>query len=90
MPVTAKEQYTVLIENRPVKLNIRSTESSNIDWIGWPVSGEPLLVVQFSGGGRYVYLDVTRQKAVACAFSKSSGTYLNKHIKPNHDVVKLR
>lgn len=69
---------------------IRPLKSSNISWIGWPDTGEPLMVVEFSNGTRYAYPGVTRQRAVACAYADSSGEYLNKRIKPHFEVVKLR
>jgi hypothetical protein len=94
MPITEKLTMDIPggadMIGAPVKCRIRKIESSNIDWIGWPVDGEPCLIVQFKGGSRYVYLGVSRQKAVACAFSASSGEYLNKRIKPHYEVAKLR
>jgi hypothetical protein len=74
---------TAPIRRRPIK-------SSNVEWIGWPTTGEPLMVVHFKGGSRYGYLGVSRQRAIACAYAKSTGEYLAKKIKPNYRVVKLR
>lgn len=71
-----------------VKLRCRMINSSNIKWIGW--NGTGLMIVEFIGGGRYIYFNVTRQAAVACAFAESSGAYLNKKIKPHHEVLKIR
>jgi hypothetical protein len=71
-------------------LNARVVNSSNIDVIGWPVSGESLMVVQFQDGSRYGYIGVPRQKAVACAYAKSCGKFLNERIKPYYVVAKLR
>ena len=73
-----------------VKINARNVNSSNVEWIGWPQTGEPLLLVQFTGGARYAYLGVSRQKAVAVAYGRSVGESINKRIKPHHEVVKLR
>jgi hypothetical protein len=70
---------------------VRMIESSNIKWIGWPEKGgQPLMFVEFADGARYVYIGVKRQKAVAAAYAESSGVYLNKEIKPNYEVFKLR
>lgn len=97
MPVIEKlvmKLSTVSILEMPVghfKFNVRRIESSNIDWIGWPQTGQPLLVVQFKGGEtRYAYIGVSRQRAVACAYAKSSGEYLNHRIKPFFEAFKLR
>lgn len=84
MLVRDKDKTTIL------KLNARIVNSSNVDWIAWPVSGEPALFVQFVGGARYVYLGVSRQRAVAAANSPSTGEYINQKIKPNFKVRKLR
>lgn len=74
----------------PVKCRVRQIESSNIEWIAWPANGDPLLIVQFEGASRYGYIGVSRQRAVACAYAKSTGEYLNRIIKPNYEVVRLR
>jgi hypothetical protein len=65
-------------------------DSSNVEWLGWPVTGEPLMVVEFKGHARYAYIGVTRQKAVAMAYAPSVGRYLNERIKPHYEVVRLR
>lgn len=54
--------------------------SSHIERIGWPCSGEPLMLVQFSDGTRYGYWPVTRQQAVAAANAKSVGKFLHSRI----------
>jgi hypothetical protein len=94
MPVVevgAEFDYAAPTPGGPVKLRCRRIDSSNIEWIGWPRSkNTPMLVVQFKGGARYCYIGVSRQRAVACAYAKSSGEYLNKQIKPHYEVVKIR
>jgi hypothetical protein len=76
-----------------IPCRIRMILSSNIKWIGWPreiADGTPLMFVEFMDGSRYVYFGVTRQKAVAAAYSESSGSYLAKRIKPKYDVLRIR
>lgn len=102
MPVTSKGEFTVVIPSvyessskrarygGIVHIVKRDIDSGNVDWIGWPKSGEPLMIVQFRGGGRYAYLGVSRQKAVAASYAPSTGGYINKVIKPKYKVVKLR
>lgn len=96
MPITDEGTFTVVLPHINeryggiVHIKTRKVDSSNIDWIGWPVSGEQLMVVQFKGGSRYVYLDITRQRAMACARSASTGAYLAKHIKNKYETVKIR
>jgi len=85
-----KGEHVVITEDGPVKLNIRRLDSSNIDWIGWPVSGESLMVVNFKDGSRYGYVGVSRQRAVAMAYAWSSGSYLAMYIKPFYKVYQLR
>lgn len=94
MPVT--EKLDLLIPGggemigAPVKCRIRKIDSSNVDWVGWPTTGEPCLIVQYKGGARYVYLGVSRQRAVAVANHPSTGKYINERIKPHYEVAKLR
>ena len=71
-----------------IDLEARQVESSNVRWIGWPKTGEPMLVVQFESG-RYAYLGVSRQRCVAVVRAKSVGQYVNRVIKPNFEVVKI-
>lgn len=78
-----------------VDLEVRLVQSSNVEWVGWPKTGEPMMVVSFKHGGRYAYLGASRQQAVALATAitgtnaKSIGTYLNQVIKPRYEAVKL-
>lgn len=74
-----------------VMVVIRQIDSSNIQWIGWPKSGEPIMFVEFTSGARYGYLGVTRQKAVAGThYPESVGSWLAKEIKPKYEVVRIR
>jgi hypothetical protein len=73
-----------------IPARVRMINSSNIEWIGWPVMAADLMFVQFKGGSRYVYSGVTRQRAVAAAYAASSGEYLERKIKPHYKVLKLR
>lgn len=90
MPVTDKGWFVAVVEGEAFELNTRKVSSSNVEWIGWPKSGANVMFVQFKGGGRYAYLDVSRQRAVAAAYHQSSGTYINKRIKPHHRCVPIR
>lgn len=73
-----------------VTFNGLVVNSSNVNRIAWPVSGEPLMLVEFANGNRYAYLGVSRQRAVACAYAKSVGEFLNNRIKPNFSVMRIR
>jgi hypothetical protein len=64
--------------------------SSNVEWVAWPKSGEPLMLVKFKSGSVYGYVGVSRQRAVAAARAPSVGQYINKVIKPNFKAVKVR
>jgi hypothetical protein len=90
MPVTRRDSIRIVGPEGEVLLHRRLIDSSNVRWIGWPASGEPLLVVEFEGGGRYAYLGVSRQRAVAASWAGSTGKYINERIKPKHKVVKLK
>jgi hypothetical protein len=68
---------------------IRHVDSSNIQWVGWPESGEPLMLVKYRANDIYGYLGVTRQRVVAAANAKSTGEYINRRIKPHFKFVKL-
>lgn len=82
-------------EGNEVDLEVRMVDSSNVDWVGWPKTGEPMMVVSFKHGGRYAYLGASRQQAVALATAvsgtkgESVGSYLNRVIKPKYEAVKL-
>lgn len=78
------------IDNSDRRANIRYVQSSNIDWIGWPQDGEPLMLVCFKDGSIYGYYPVTRQRAVAAALSPSPGRYINKIIKSKYEAVRIK
>jgi hypothetical protein len=92
MPVAEQTitEMGVITEEGIKTIRFRRIDSSNIDWIGWPATGEPTMIVQFKGGSRYAYLGVSRQRAVACAYAESTGRFLNTKIKPFYDIMKLR
>ena len=77
--------------------NFRVIEGSHaVARIGWPVTGEPLMLVEFHGqnpgngdGPRYAYYPVTRQQAVAAAYHKSVGKYLHRRIFGSKKSYKL-
>lgn len=61
--------------------------SSNVYAVGWDQSGN--MYVSFHGGGTYLYYGVSRQRAVAAAYAKSVGQYINRKIKPYFEVLKM-
>lgn len=86
MPVIRKLD-NVTIQNRI--FNFRVVDSSNVDRIGWPVTGEPLMLVHYHHGGEYGYIGVSRQRAVAAAHAESVGQYIHEKIKGHYKPVKL-
>lgn len=96
MPLKSDEpkewEFDVPTPEGVVCCKVRMIRSSNIEWVGWPrtVEQTPLLFVQFKGGSRYVYLGVTRQKAVALAYSPSTGSYFAKNIRGKYKSLKIR
>jgi hypothetical protein len=69
-------------------VNLRFIEnSSNVYAVGWDDSNN--MFVRFHSGGTYLYYGVSRQRAVATAYAKSVGQYINRKIKPNFEVLKL-
>jgi len=94
MPVKQKLDGMLVVETsgagrRDVIVNLRLIESSNVESVAWPTSGEPLMIVRFRSGYVYGYLGVSRQRAVAAAHAPSTGEYINSVIKPNFKAVKL-
>lgn len=96
MPVIDKGEFIVVLPHVGeryggiVHIRTRKIDSSNVEWIGWPYSGEPLLIVQYQGGSRYGYLGVSRQRSVALANHPSTGKYINERIKGYFECVKIR
>ena len=74
---------------KDVFVNARFVESSNVEWIAWPVTGEPLLIVKYKHGGVYGYLGVSRQKSVAAANAPSVGSYIHSRIKGKYRPVRI-
>lgn len=72
-----------------VFFNARFVESSNVEFVAWPVTGEPLMLVRYKGGGTYGYLGVPRQKVVAAANAPSTGRYLHRHIIGKYKPVRI-
>lgn len=72
-----------------LEIKVRDVQSSNVEWVGWPADGTPLMVVQFQGGTRYGYIGASRQRVVAAAHSPSVGKYINSRVKPTYPVVRL-
>lgn len=62
-----------------VTVNFRAVDSSNVELVGWDAANN--MYVKFTSGAMYVYLNVSRQRAVACAYAASVGGYLNKKVK---------
>jgi hypothetical protein len=85
MPVIARGVTNV--GGRMVRRRI--VDSSNVSWVGWPLSGEPVMLVKFRGGEIYAYLGVSRQRAVAAAHAASTGRYIARRIKPQFKVMKI-
>lgn len=77
------------LTNYDRRANLLYVKSSNIDFIAWPVDGEPLMLVRFKSGTLYGYYPVTRQRCVAMAMAESPGKYLNEKIKPNYKAAKI-
>ena len=94
MPVHAKRSEVVVktASDPPAyeRLNIRVIDSSNVEWVGWPSSGTPLMIVKYIKNEKlYGYIGVTRQRAVAAAYADSTGSYINKRIKGSYRPVIL-
>jgi len=98
MPLRFEEDYAKEFEfdiptpEGVVPCNLRYIQSSNIAWVAWPriPNPPPLLFVEFKDGGRYVYMGVSRQRAVALAYAESTGSYFAKNIKNEYETLKLR
>lgn len=67
-------------------VNFRVVESTNVDRVGWDEAGN--MYVGFKNGTMYVYLGVSRQRAVAAAYARSVGSYINR-IKGNFESLRL-
>lgn len=65
----------------------REVASTNVARVGWDRGRR--LYVRFHSGTLYLYENVSRQRAVACARANSVGGYLAREIKPNFPAVKV-
>lgn len=70
-----------------VIINWRYVESSNVKRVGWDKHGN--MYVEYLSGDCYAYMGVSRQRAVATAYSNSVGRYINRKIKKHFRPVKL-
>jgi len=70
-----------------VFVNFRLVQSSNVDRVGWDFAGNTY--VGFTNGTMYVYYGTSRQRAVAAAYSKSVGRYINTKLKDCYQVLKI-
>jgi KTSC domain len=70
-----------------VFVNFRYVDSSNVERVGWDEHGN--MYITYKNGGTYVYFGVTRQRAVAAAYSPSVGRYIARRIKGSFPAVKL-
>lgn len=94
MTVTKDDNVTVTIPgtigmSRPmeVSVNYRIVDSSNVRRIGWDRARN--MYVIYKSGKLYVYMDVSRQRAVAAAYAKSVGHYINERVKGKFQVLQL-
>lgn len=65
----------------------RPVDSSNVEKIGW--DKHQGMIVTFKSGAVYLYHGCSRQRAVACAYAPSVGSYINEVIKPHYDCTKI-
>jgi len=70
-----------------VFVNWREIDSSNVKRIGWDNAGN--MYVQYKSDAIYVYYGVSRQRAVAAAYSTSTGRYINTRIRNQYEGLKL-
>lgn len=74
-----------------VRINWRIVESSQVLRLGWTLdTPDHFLFVKYISGGTYMYRGVSRQRAVAAAFAESTGSYINRKIKPYFPCTKVR
>ena len=70
-----------------VFVNFRIVASTNVDRVGWDDARN--MYVTYKNGSTYAYMGVSRQRAVAAAYSPSVGRYLNSKVKGSFAAVKL-
>lgn len=70
-----------------MKIELQPVKSSAIKAVGHdPKHG---LMVEFHGGGKYHYPDVTVSEHAAMMSAPSVGTHFQQHVKPKHLGVKV-
>lgn len=89
MPVIEKRSGIISVGTEFVSVNSRIIDSSNVESVAWPRSGEPLMIVRYRSGKMYGYLGVSRQRAVAAAYYFSTGIYINERIKGKFKPVEI-
>ena len=68
----------------------REVQSSFIAWVGWSnAPGDNVLIVSMHNGKRYLYANVSRQRAVAMSRARSVGRYYCRNIKGQHSSFRL-
>jgi hypothetical protein len=95
MPVLEKRSGYIITTTRGLRkdvfVNSRIIDSSNVESIAWPVDGEPLMIVKYKNSERlYGYIGVSRQRAVAAAYYRSTGEYINRRIKGHFQAVTIK
>jgi len=86
-PITPTEIDHVIVQGKFFR--VRWVDSSNVRWVAWPETGEPLMLVKYNSEAIYGYIGVSRQRTVAAAHAPSTGAYINKNIKPLYEVAKF-
>ena len=88
--INLKDNLRFFMENgEAVEVKAYWVTSSNVALVGYPKSGEPLMLVRYKSGKTYGYLGVPRQRVVAAAHAESVGEYVSRKIKPHYKVVNL-
>ena len=76
------------------KITWKDVVSSNVSKVGWDKIGNMYVLFRDSSPNGnntlYMYRGVSRQRVIAASRANSVGGYLNQHIKPFHEAVKIR
>lgn len=68
----------------------RDVNSSNIERVGWcNVGNTPCIVVAFKDGRSYLYVNASRQRAIAMARAASVGRYFARKVKGKYDYMRI-
>jgi hypothetical protein len=91
MSIEFKDRLRLFTEDgESISFKVYYVKSSNVLLVGYPATGEPMMLAQFEGSGvRYGYLGVPWQRVVAAATAPSVGKYINERIKPKYKAVRL-